>query len=537
MDHNFNQKPKDRSISEFKTMLLTHVQKRIAVLLAFFAAASAGGGIVWSNSGGGWRAMAATSAYAQVFSHLGLLGGGTSPNNNGTSTQKIGIVTTTSGSSWWSAQFFFSSQYHDAVVGGTPNSLGGFTQQWLEAYASTQANVSFSCGPFANICSELPSDSPLASTLPLAGVAESFNYSWAAVMYAMFNATSETYGDADMATVSATSGEKLSSLGVDICFHTSMIPNVRSRESNTITYLAKDTDNVSSAYTTLLPFDWCVSEDTEEWNTALPGGHVYPAPTEFVGSTAYAEFPLFPVSQSDTLYTAPEGNMTSSIAAESMFKPFGGSPTAVQIATVSSSDVAYMSEETVTYFAQYMSVINAGIEADNNLTRVQKLELREALDKVQDDLWSSGLLAFAATNSAWTNPDPTNIPAGQEDNYWFADGGFTDGPGVAGGIARYQHKFGTDDEIKLIICNSNYETDNMNNILGYFSTTWNQGIDPGQFIWPQGVGSGPQNNPQQSKQIFQDYMDEESLSALEKHINGTNITMATFSATTIDNGE
>ena len=38
-------------------------------------------GLLWTATGGGWRSMAANSAYAQVFARLGILGGkdGTTP--------------------------------------------------------------------------------------------------------------------------------------------------------------------------------------------------------------------------------------------------------------------------------------------------------------------------------------------------------------------------------------------------------------------------------------------------------------------------
>lgn len=80
--------------------------------------------------------MAASTAYAQVFSRLGLLGSSSSddsPDDTDT-TNKIVSVATTSGSSWFSGQFFFSSQYYDAIANGTPESLGEFTEKWLEAY-------------------------------------------------------------------------------------------------------------------------------------------------------------------------------------------------------------------------------------------------------------------------------------------------------------------------------------------------------------------------------------------------------------------
>ena len=51
-------------------------------------------GIIWTSTGGGWRSMAASTAYAQVFSNLGMLGG---DDDSDTTTSKISSVATTSG--------------------------------------------------------------------------------------------------------------------------------------------------------------------------------------------------------------------------------------------------------------------------------------------------------------------------------------------------------------------------------------------------------------------------------------------------------
>lgn len=75
----------------------------------------------------------------------------------------------------------------------------------------------------------------------------------------------------------------------------------------------------------------------------------------------------------------------------------------------------------------------------------------------------------------------------------------------------------------------------MNNVLAYFATAWNADVDPGNFVWAPGVGNGPLTNPQRSNQIFEEFMDGESLEALTKPVNGTNITAVAISATTIDN--
>lgn len=74
--------------------------------------------------------MAASTAYAQVFSNLGMLGG-----DDDSDTTKISSVATTSGSSWK------KKSYHDTIANGTPESLGEFTSKWFAAYASSQENI------------------------------------------------------------------------------------------------------------------------------------------------------------------------------------------------------------------------------------------------------------------------------------------------------------------------------------------------------------------------------------------------------------
>ncbi|KAL7555238.1 hypothetical protein ACHAWF_019039 [Thalassiosira exigua] len=510
---------------------------------ALVSAATADGGVIWSSTGGGWRAMAAGSAYAQVFSRLGLLGTNGTDATTAAARPKIDVVATTSGSSWFSAQFFFSDEYYSAVADGTATSLGDFTRRWLEAYASTQANLTVSCdGPFEDICTKLDSEDPFKSDLYLMSLASAFNYSWPNIVFAMFEATSKEFDDEDMVDVKASFEQKLPVLdGIDVCFHTSLLPNARARGSNTITYLAKDVDDPNTTYTVPLPYDWCVGDQDSEWHTPLPGGNVYyPSPEQFVGSPAYRGFPVYPLKQADAaLYVTPEmNNLTSSITPQNMDAPFGGMPTAVQISTASSSTMGYVSEELPSYFAQYMSVVEAEIKESQSFTEVEKLGIVGLLNEAQEDLWTTGLLSNAATCSVWTEASPLNMPAGKETSYWFTDGGYTDGPAAATAIARYQKMHGTDGEIKLIITNMNYYTNTMNNILAYFSTTWNQKVGPGEFIWPIGVGEndGPQNNPQQSNQIFQESLDKESLNALLEPIGGTNLTMASLSATTLDNG-
>lgn len=485
--------------------------------------------------------MVAQSAYAQVFSKLGILGG-----HDDTKPQ-IKVMADTSGSSWFSSQFAFSQNYFNAVVNGNATSLGQFTKAWMDAYATTQSNIPNNCDILQELCdmgaSTGPALSEVASLIPLAVY---YNRSWPEIVYAMYNATSTmVYDDPNMVSVKASSSEKLVDLsGVDICFHTSLLPNARARDADTITYLARDYTNVSSSYTVPLPYDYCVGDTETEWlPNSWPGGNVYNLDknASFTSSNVVKGFPMFPAKESDGLYVTPDHDKDSdetivSLSPAEMSLPFGNDPTVVQISVAASSTVGYISEELASNFAQYFSIQDYGIQHSSSLTEVQKVELKTVVDKLQDLLWSTGFMANAATMSGWTEPNPRTMPPAAESNYWFTDGGYTDGPAAAQAIARYQQRYGTSTPIKLIISNQNYYTDNNNNIINYFSYSGNEGIEPGAFIWPMGVGEGPQTNPQMSKQIFGEAMSAEELSGLFEPVSGTNLTMAVLPvATTVDN--
>jgi len=215
--------------------------------------------------------------------------------------------------------------------------------------------------------------------------------------------------------------------------------------------------------------------------------------------------------------------------------PFGGTPTTVQISTAASSTLGYLSEELPTIFAQSFSITSHGIQSSPTMPEEDKTILLATLDKIQELFWATGIMANLATCSAWTDPNPKDMPGCQKNDPWFYDGGYTDGPAVGLALARYQEAYGTSGEVKLIISNNNYETDNMNNVLGYFATSWNEGVAPGDFIWSPGVGSGPQKNPWQSTQIFEEYLDADTIKAAFEPVTGTNLTMAFINGSTVSN--
>src|SRR6056300_271886 len=112
-------------------MLASKQAKSVFLLAAVAAAASSSASaaedIVWSTSGGGWRSMVAQSAYAQVFSNLGILDTKEeASSDNDIDRPRIRVMAGASGSGWFMAQFAFSENYYKAVVDGTPASLAQF---------------------------------------------------------------------------------------------------------------------------------------------------------------------------------------------------------------------------------------------------------------------------------------------------------------------------------------------------------------------------------------------------------------------------
>jgi hypothetical protein len=98
--------------------------------------------------------------------------------------------------------------------------------------------------------------------------------------------------------------------------------------------------------------------------------------------------------------------------------------------------------------------------------------------------------------------------------------------------------------MKVIMTNVNYIGDANPNLLAYFSTYFNQGVKPGDWIWAPGVVvSEPyQRGPYRSMQIFKEYVDDKILEAPLRPVSTKitkesvwNVTSAIYNCTTIEN--
>jgi len=131
--------------------------------------------------------------------------------------------------------------------------------------------------------------------------------------------------------------------------------------------------------------------------------------------------------------------------------------------------------------------------------------------------------------SQWPNP------CGSQDAQ-IVDGYLIDNPAVVINVGHHLQKHGvnSDHPLKLIITNTNdqaWDSDfNIGQILQYFSAPFNEGVDPGEFLWGPDLPA-----PYRSPQIFKESLDKNGLNNALSPVHGTDMTTATFKATTIDN--
>ena len=128
-----------------------------------------------------------------------------------------------------------------------------------------------------------------------------------------------------------------------------------------------------------------------------------------------------------------------------------------------------------------------------------------------------------------------NLPCDERDAYMM-DGWFVDNPALSInlGHVQTQNKVALNETIKVLLtnCNEVWDTEyNRAQYLAYFSTYFNQGVAPGEFVWGPGWFV-----PMRSPQVFSKYLDADGLDALLEPIEGSNMTTAVLRGmTTVDN--
>lgn len=108
-----------------------------------------------------------------------------------------------------------------------------------------------------------------------------------------------------------------------------------------------------------------------------------------------------------------------------------------------------------------------------------------------------------------------------------------DNPALSINIGHMQQKIGRNETIKVILTNTNDVWDSewqRAQYLAYFSTYFNEGIEPGEYSWGPGWFV-----PSRSQQVFSEYLDPAGLDVLLEPITNSNMTTALLRGTTVNN--
>jgi len=487
---------------------------KVFCLLPFLRLASSQD-FLWATSGGGWRAMAGSMAYSNVYAQAGLFSD---------SDSSFTGVSSNSGGTWFSTQFFYSQQFYDAMQ-GSPEEVAFFFTQWMNSYKQMTPSDEALMHSRHKKCEELR-DTMMDKNFDLAmgeynrcvAIREvqdcDGDFSWACYVNNMLRSASEDYGDSDFHTTEMNSENRVSPLqSTTLAAMISLSPTSMNRQGrNECTYVGPSDTRNEEIYNTVLPYPYLVSNDKSDWLI----NHVADSSTYIDTCNAlygnYEEY-YTPGGGSTTIQyvntrRGPDGFTPLS-------DPFGGSPNVVQIASASSAAGGAASPLTGALFEQFFNLY---------------------LDRSQSQasaIYNGGISDWMAVCSQW----PETYECAQDDAQ-FVDGGNVDNPALVSSIAAYQKDYGTNNDLKVVLNLHNQGADpgvdsfDWPQFVAYFSNPDNVGVDPGGYIILPNDGAV---NPLPSPQIFEDDLTTENLIGMLQDLDGTQSQYATFKLTTVDN--
>lgn len=489
--------------------------------------------IRWTSTGGGWRSMVACMGFGNLFYQAGLL----ENTSSSSSSSLLSAISTTSGASWYSTQLFYSEAFYEATVMSSANELYDFTQLWLDSYRDLSADLSANATGYASICADLPVDENLQS---VCSIALTYGGDWAAFMDDMFLHASTAYGVSDFVTRSATPEGRVAPLqDTDLIIQTALSPTSRivggsaDEENDTIVYLGPISGIKDTLFSTPIPAAYVVSSSDTPTKGWWYGGVSIGAfnalgldPTKFSFSD-WEDFYLYP-GENGTVRIPNDSGIEEAGVFQDPFTTSGGT-NVIQAASTGSALLGPYSGMVPSVFSQTFSVKRYAIQTSDKGLAEKTVEL-EALDgPVTDKIYQLPLFFGLAVCSQWPSP------CGEADSH-FLDGLATDTTALSTTIGNYQSSPDADlsKTIKVLLSNNNQvwnDTSNYQQILFHYSTAFNQNIAPSEFLWLKDYNKQPIHSPQ----IFEEYMDVDSLNSLVMPIEGSNMTTALLKGTTVDN--
>lgn len=548
--------------------MITSNVAAMAYLLALPVSVSASN-ILWSSTGGGWRSMAGVIGFGNLFNQAGILDTDGTAESSGK--PHISSICTTSGSTWFSTQFFYSQNFNNITLNGSPQDLYNFVTAWMNEYLTLSNNIlksnsGDSC-PLPNFASSGNSVAQnLAQLDQECDIFLHYNGDWAAFITDMLtNVSTHVYNDQGFAARDASRENRVSTMQTtDLLIQTSLGSTMRLKPSSssvnsTEVYQlgpAPPGTGVASqptgahVYTTFTPVVYVVDGNTStpdgyflfkgvNTSNEPPSTNLLPPPILIYNGpfdphnfnyNDYINYGLWPtktdnlvINAANDVWDSGSSSSSSGYTRVRMSAPFSGNtPTTVQLASISSAASGGMSPLIPSALAQYTSPNWFNLE--NETLVLKGYEYGISL------LYDLSILFDIAICSQWPNS------CGASDAR-FADGYFCDNPSLPNNLAHHQRKHGISNEpLKIIVTDTNLAAINNltsfadSSLLSYFSTTWNQGVAPGDYIW-----APTQVTPFPSPQIFKDMVTVSDLRANIHRIPGSNHTYYLFNATTIDN--
>lgn len=460
----------------------------------------------WASTGGGWLAMSADMAFANVFAQAGVIDDTSSA---------FTAVSTESGGTWFSTQFFYSPQFHSNVTGSSPDQLSAFLTQWMRSYAKISSDIKGN-----PICSLLATRG-LSDLISLCNVLVDFEGNWANFVDAMMRQVSEDYGDSGFVDRAATPENRVTAMSeTDLYIQMLLAANSRlagSGSTNEGSYFGPSgTEYNNEVFSVPLTFQYSISDNNTQYYSSGPTKNleidIYTGEMSnemgFPNGTM-AQYGLYPEPAS-TLIGAP----SDSTKAGSMPLPFGGEPNIVQLASASSAAAAALSPLIPSSFSQLFSSVEVEDVKD------QEKFAHTVNDLFSDKYGTSKFMDEFSVCSQWPND------CSKKDGR-LLDGGYGDAATLALNLGQYQERGSLNKTLKYVVTEVSGVQD-PSNFLAYFETTFNKNVAPGDSLWRPDAPV-----PLQSPQVFETYLDESSLNL--KNVTGTDVATTVVSTTTVDN--
>lgn len=471
--------------------------------------------VIWASNGGGWRSMAIMMGFANMFYKAGLI----------TETDStFASISTNSAASWFNTQFFYSQIFFDKTVSEDPEDLYKFVVQWMESYKKLfgiRSHGIRGCGPLSVFLGR-------GARVPL-------------IFNCMFRIATRDYGDPDLPTRVLGVENRVPALRrTDMNVQLALSPTTRTlsrpQGEYAVTYLGPSNTREEKIFATNLQCHYSVRNNTADFFFGVERENL-PIRT-YIGKTNtvfnindWKAFHLYPPESNATVYTSsfPKHIYDRGFLNE----PFQGAPRMNQISIASGIVTDERSGSSPAYFAQGYST---------SLYKIEQ-ERRNIIDETFRKLF------WTIENTVLYSTDIVGTEFGmcgqwpelcKPNDVVFGDGGASDGSSILLTVGRHHTEDNADlsKPLKIIKCFTYFESDKDTKFLAYFNTTFNQGVEPGDFLWaPSTIAErNVQPNPWRSPQMFEEYLDQDSLDSIRGgFLPGVNCSASELTATTIEN--